>query len=56
MKTFVNEDLTKIRSELLYEARQLVKIKVILGAWTTDGIIIVKSSKETIHRILSKRI
>ncbi|XP_060581807.1 uncharacterized protein LOC132738341 [Ruditapes philippinarum] len=54
-KTFVNEDLTKIRSELLYEARQLVKNKVILGAWTTDGIIIVKSSTETIYRILSKR-
>ncbi|XP_060570971.1 uncharacterized protein LOC132729266 [Ruditapes philippinarum] len=54
-KTFVNEDLTKTRSELLYEARQLVKNKVILGAWTTDGTIIVKSNTESIHRIVSKR-
>ena len=57
-QTYVNEDLTKVRPELLYEARQLVKSKTILGAWTTDGVIIVKkitNGAESIHRILSKR-
>ncbi len=53
---FVNEDLTQFRSELLYEARQLVKAKKIAGAWSSDGTVLVKTVNDevtTIHRIQS---
>ncbi|XP_053376808.1 uncharacterized protein LOC128547720 [Mercenaria mercenaria] len=55
---FVNEDLTKYRSELLFEAKQLVKRKHIIGAWSTDGTILVKVTKDkkvSVHRIHTKR-
>ncbi|MES9879442.1 MAG: hypothetical protein ABW185_00995 [Sedimenticola sp.] len=51
---YVNEDLTKYRAELLYEARQLVKAKKIAGAWSSDGTILIKTvigETTTIHRI-----
>ncbi|XP_053393539.1 uncharacterized protein LOC128555350 [Mercenaria mercenaria] len=51
---FVNEDLTKYRASLLYEARQLVKNKNIVGAWSTNGNIVIKASKNrktTVHKI-----
>ena len=51
---YVNEDLTKFRSELLYKARQMVNSKKIIGAWSSDGIIhikAVKDNKTTIHRV-----
>lgn len=40
--TFINENLTRARSELYYLTRQLVKAKMIHGTWTSDGVIIVK--------------
>jgi hypothetical protein len=39
---FVNEDLTRPRSELLFEARTLVKSKKLAGAWSADGNILIK--------------
>ena len=39
---FVNEDLTQVRSKLLFEARRSVKCNRLLGAWSSDGRILVK--------------
>ena len=46
---YVNEDFTKVRSKLLYEARKCVKANKLLGAWSSDGRILVKNKKETIN-------
>lgn len=51
--TFVNEDLTKTRSELLYQERQRVKSKLLLGAWSSDGRVLVKDSTGKISRVSS---
>lgn len=51
--TFINEDLTKPRSELLYQARLRVKSKLLLGAWSSDGRILVKGRDGKISRISS---
>lgn len=48
---FVNEDLTKFRSNLLYEARKLYKSEHLKGAWSADGNILVKDNTDDIHRI-----
>ena len=45
---FVYEDLTKIRSKLLFEARKCAKTKHLLGAWSSDGRILVKYKKGTV--------
>ena len=47
----MNEDLTRARSRLLYQARQLKKAKKILDAWSVDGRILVKDKAEKIHLI-----
>lgn len=55
---YVNEDLTKYRAELLFNARQMVNSKKIAGAWSSDGIVLVKALKDnktSIHRIFCKR-
>ena len=48
---FVNENLTKTRSVLLYEARKLFKSDRLMGAWTSDGTVLVKDNSEKVHRI-----
>lgn len=50
---FVNEDLTKLRNNILYVARCKVKDKQLLGAWTHDGTILVKDHDNRVHRITS---
>lgn len=50
---FVNEDLTKRRSGILYEARTLFKSKQIEGAWSSDGTILIKDNTDNVHRIIS---
>ncbi len=53
---FVNEDLTRYRSNVLYEARKLVKSKKLASAWSSDGNLLIKIEKDdptTIHRIQS---
>lgn len=52
---FVNEDLTRNRSELLFQARQLVKSRKLLGAWSTDGSVLVKVNDGSIRRINSRK-
>ena len=53
---YINEDLTKIRNKLLYDARQLLENKhsKIDGVWSADGVIIVKDTAGRIHRVLSR--
>lgn len=53
--TFINEDLTRKRSSMLFKARQLVKNGHLTGAWSSDGNILVKDSDSKIHRIDSER-
>ncbi|MEW8548099.1 MAG: hypothetical protein AB2693_31740 [Candidatus Thiodiazotropha sp.] len=48
---FVNEDLTRQRSALLYEARKLFKSSVVKGAWSSDGTILVRDRSDRVHRI-----
>jgi len=50
---FLNEDLTRTRSLLFQQARQLVKTKLAKGAWTSDGTIVIKSHNDTRHRVES---
>ena len=54
---FVNEDLTKVRSKLLYEARRRVKSKQVKSAWSSDGNILIKTTNdngdEVVRRISS---
>lgn len=50
---FINESLTKLRSELFFDARKLVLDKLVEGAWTHDGNILVRDRKRVIHRVES---
>lgn len=50
-RVFLNEDLTRSRSDLLYQARLLAKDKRVEGAWTSDGTVLVKAGG-VIHRII----
>ena len=51
---YVNEDLTKFRNDLLYQARKLVKSKCLLGAWSADGTILIRDENKTVHRVMSE--
>ena len=44
-QVFVNEDLTKLRSRLLWKGRQMKKAKVIADTWTHDGRVLIKTLK-----------
>ena len=48
---FINEDLTKRRSSLLFEARTLFKSKLIKGSWSSDGIVLIKDNQDRVHRV-----
>ena len=50
--TFINEDITKKRSEYLYEAK-LFKSNKLKGCWSSDGTILVKDNDDKVHRITS---
>ena len=50
---FVNEDLTKKRNGYLFEARKLVKRKLLKGSWSSDGTILVKDNEDYVHRVSS---
>lgn len=49
---YLNEDLTKIRSKLLYDARCLVRVHKLKTAYASDGKIFVRDNDE--HRHLMK--
>ncbi len=48
---YVNEDLTRARSDLFYKARSLAKAKKINSTWTADGTIIIKDNSMRFHRV-----
>ena len=50
---FINEDLTKNRSLLLYEGRRRFKSKQLQGAWSSDGTILIKHFDNTVVKITS---
>ena len=50
-KIFINEDLCKVRSQLLYTARQAKKRREIADCWSFDGRIIIKDLKGSIKSI-----
>ena len=41
---YVNEDLTKFRSTLLYKAREMKRQKMITDCWSWDGTILIKDN------------
>ena len=49
---FINEDLTKHRSGLLFSARSLVKQRRLIGAWSSNGTILIKNNENDVERIL----
>lgn len=54
---YINEDLTRTRSNLLFQARQMVKTGKIDSAWSSDGVILlrgIKDGKSVFHRILTE--
>ena len=50
-KLYINEHLTRERSRLFYSARQKVKDKTLLNAWTSDGRILVRDNNNKVHKI-----
>ncbi|MEW8561036.1 MAG: hypothetical protein AB2541_02990, partial [Candidatus Thiodiazotropha sp.] len=51
--TFLNEDLTRHRSKVLYESRKAVKDGLAKGSWSSDGTILIKDFRDTVHRVYS---
>ena len=54
-KIYINEALTRRRSELAYKARQLVKEHVFKQTWTSDCEILIRKNDETVHAIRSMK-
>lgn len=50
---YINEDLTMARSKLLYDARRLVKAKLLKSAYSSDGRIFVKDNTDKRYLIQS---
>ena len=48
---FVNEDLTKHTSSILYSARKLVKERRLLSAWSSNGTILIRDNDDNVHKI-----
>ncbi|MEW8545260.1 MAG: hypothetical protein AB2693_17185 [Candidatus Thiodiazotropha sp.] len=51
MGVYINEDLTRQRSQLLRKARKMVKNKNLVSAWSSDGTILVRDLNDIVHRI-----
>ena len=52
---YMNEDMTKYRSSLAFEARQLKRDQQIADTWTRDGHILIKSKAGNIKSISTKQ-
>ena len=50
---FLNEDLIKLRSKVLFEERKVVKADCAKGAWSSDGNILIKDFTDTLYRLSS---
>jgi len=47
-RLFLNEDLTRRRSELLWRARKLKKDGIIQDTWTANGTILLKDARNAV--------
>ena len=50
-RIFINEQLTKKRSELYFEARKLVKTGKVKQAWTYDGRVLIRNNYDKVQPI-----
>ena len=48
---YVNEDLTKFRSGILFDSRKLAKERRIYSVWSSNGTILLKDNSNTVHKI-----
>ena len=53
-KIFINEDLTKFRANLCFEARKL-KPHILCEVWTHDSRVLVKDARNRVHLIKNMR-
>ncbi len=47
-RIYINEDMTRIRGKIAWEARQLRRDGKLIDTWTRDGIIFVKKSENNV--------
>ena len=47
---YINEELSKQRREVFFQARGIAKIQKIKSTWTANGIILLKDHSDTVHR------
>lgn len=52
---FINEDLTRIRSKIMYEARKKKRDGRIKGVWSADGRICIQDNEKVVHYITTLR-
>ena len=52
-KIFINEDLTKLRSEILFEARNLRRVNKPNSAYSSDGKLFVRDKKDKKYQLSS---
>ena len=53
---FINEDLTKVRSTIAWEARSLKRESKVADTWTRDGIVFVKVGDNSIKSFTAERL
>ncbi|KAH3774832.1 hypothetical protein DPMN_176225 [Dreissena polymorpha] len=53
-ESYLNEDLTKTRDELLFKARNFFKLGKVDGVLTSDGTILIQDKSQTITRLESQ--
>lgn len=51
MGVYINEELTRKRSGLLFHARRLLKAQRLKGAWSSDGTVLIKDNADRVHRV-----
>ena len=54
-RIFINEALTRKRSELAYKARQLVKQNVFKQTWTSDCKILIRTNDDNVHSVRTEK-
>ena len=52
-KIFINEDLTKLRSEILFEARNLRRVNKLNSAYSSDGKLFVRDKQDKKYQLSS---
>lgn len=50
-KVFINEDLSRARSNVFFKARLLARKGQIQSAWTSDGTILLRDNDMNVHRV-----